>query len=680
MLNAERLSEILTQYKQDFVTKQWEDERYKWEAVKHFQDNWDVNASDFPGMLSRALGKTYNLLASAMNFPGKMIVGFAENEPESVRGMFINLFDEAIDLAERISVFKAASAELLVAHGAGNHYQTENSITTYLWLRYPDKYYIYKFGQVKQVALELETGLVIKQGAYADNLRNHYDLYNELCAELSKDQELVGLLRSQLDDDCYPDTELRTLTIDVGFYISRQVARGAEDAQVAQDDGRDAWFPAADEYHPGLSADDWEKLLHDPAIFTPSSLEIVKRFKNIGGQASCVQLAETFGKSAAFYNGVSSSLAKRVREATDCELMPRNSADSRWWPVLYTGRNATAQERGSYIWRLRDELSEALDRVNLDHVELHAQESEVPVLESLAEEEELPALEDPVEPYTGQNFLSEVYMTEERYGQLVGLLRNKKNIILQGAPGVGKTFAAKRLAWSMMGEKDHERVEFVQFHQNYSYEDFMLGYKPAGEGFELKHGIFFTFCQRAAAQPDQEFFFIIDEINRGNMSKVFGELLMLIERDYRGTSATLAYNGQPFSVPANLHIIGMMNTADRSLAMIDYALRRRFSFLEIEPGFETQGFTKYREKFAHDTFNELIGRIKDLNVEIAQDRSLGKGFCIGHSYVCGQDEITEDWIRSVIEYDIVPMLEEYWFDDPTKLQRWVNNLRAVLQR
>ncbi len=147
-------------------------------------------------------------------------------------------------------------------------------------------------------------------------------------------------------------------------------------------------------------------------------------------------------------------------------------------------------------------------------------------------------------------------MTEKRYENLVAVLRNKKNIILQGAPGVGKTFAARRLAWSMMGEQDDSRIEFVQFHRNYSYEDFMMGYKPVEDGFELKYGIFYRFCQKAANQPDKEFFFIIDEINRGNMSKIFGELLMLIEKDYRGTKATLAYNGLSFSVPKNLYTDG----------------------------------------------------------------------------------------------------------------------------
>lgn len=282
-----------------------------------------------------------------------------------------------------------------------------------------------------------------------------------------------------------------------------------------------------------------------------------------------------------------------------------------------------------------------------------------------------------VEAYSKDKFLEEVYMTGERFDTLVSLLKNKQNIILQGAPGVGKTFTARRLAYAVMKEKDDSRIEFVQFHQNYSYEDFIMGYRPKGDGFELQKGIFYRFCQKAANMPNKPFFFIIDEINRGNLSKIFGELLMLIEKDYRGMKVTLAYNGMPFSVPKNLYIIGMMNTADRSLAMIDYALRRRFSFFEMEPGFNSEGFKAYQKAFDNDTFNTLIERIKELNKEIAADSSLGKGFCIGHSYFCGREECTDEWMMEVVEYDIIPMLREYWFDEPAKLQRWENLLRGV---
>ena len=300
------------------------------------------------------------------------------------------------------------------------------------------------------------------------------------------------------------------------------------------------------------------------------------------------------------------------------------------------------------------------------------------IIDMIREENPAPSGKGNTE-YTKTDFLREVYMTEAKYDRLAAVLKKKKNIILQGAPGVGKTFAAKRLAYSVMGEKDDDRIEFVQFHQNYSYEDFMMGYKPVENGFELKYGIFYRFCQKAANHPDKDYFFIIDEINRGNMSKIFGELLMLIEADYRDKKATLAYNGLSFSVPKRLHIIGMMNTADRSLAMIDYALRRRFSFFDMEPGFDSEGFINYQNSFANETFNTLIERIKELNKEIAQDKSLGKGFCIGHSYFCNADDRTEEWMKDVVDFDILPMLSEYWFDESSKLQRWENILHGVFQ-
>lgn len=249
-------------------------------------------------------------------------------------------------------------------------------------------------------------------------------------------------------------------------------------------------------------------------------------------------------------------------------------------------------------------------------------------------EEDAEDVEKTYPPYTKEDFLSEVFMPEEEYEKLSGILRIKKNIILQGAPGVGKTFAAKRIAFSMMGVKDVERVMMVQFHQSYSYEDFIMGFRPSTDGFELKRGAFYNFCKKAEIDGDNDYFFIIDEINRGNLSKIFGELFMLIENDKRGVSLQLLYSDEKFSVPKNIYIIGMMNTADRSLAMLDYALRRRFAFFEIKPGFTTDGFREYRMSLENEKFDKLIACVESLNNVISNDESLGDGFCIGHSYFC----------------------------------------------
>lgn len=282
--------------------------------------------------------------------------------------------------------------------------------------------------------------------------------------------------------------------------------------------------------------------------------------------------------------------------------------------------------------------------------------------------------------YTKEDFLNDVYVSESEYDDLCGILEHKRNIILQGAPGVGKTFSAKRLAYSIMGERDDERIGFVQFHQNYSYEDFVMGYKPNSDGgFDLQRGIFYKFCIKAANDPGRKYFFIIDEINRGNLSKIFGELLMLIEKDYRANKITLAYSEERFAVPENLYIIGMMNTADRSLAMIDYALRRRFSFYPMKPGFASDGFKFYQENLDSSKFNSLIEKVKELNKEIVADGSLGFGFEIGHSYFCNQENITDEWLRAVVNYEIVPMLEEYWFDNRDKVDEWSAKLRESIK-
>lgn len=286
-------------------------------------------------------------------------------------------------------------------------------------------------------------------------------------------------------------------------------------------------------------------------------------------------------------------------------------------------------------------------------------------------------------PYTMDDFLEEVYIDEDQYNMLVAVLRNKMNIILQGAPGVGKTYLAKRLAYSIMEAKDVERVMMVQFHQSYSYEDFIMGFHPSATGFELKKGTFYNFCKKAENDTDNDYFFIIDEINRGNLSKIFGELFMLIENDKRGSrnKLQLLYSDELFYVPDNVYIIGMMNTADRSLAMLDYALRRRFAFFDLKPGFSSEGFKAYRAELDNRKFDSLIQCVGTLNGVISADESLGEGFCIGHSYFCNlsPEEVDDAKLSEIVEYELIPMLKEYWFDEPLKVREWGDNLRSAIK-
>ena len=294
-------------------------------------------------------------------------------------------------------------------------------------------------------------------------------------------------------------------------------------------------------------------------------------------------------------------------------------------------------------------------------------------------------------PYSVEDIVSEgAFVSLEELQKIIERLEVKKNLILQGPPGVGKTFLARRLAYALMEEKDDSRIEFVQLHQSYSYEDFVRGYRPVVEtagAFGLQDGVFFKFCKQAQDDPDRAYVFIIDEINRGNLSQVFGELLMLIEADKRGPgfAVPLMYmrEDEPrFYIPSNLYLIGMMNLADRSLALVDYALRRRFAFMTLN----SQIIGKVYRDWLSDRDMEaplidlIVNRVSALNNEISDDVLLGRNYQIGHSFFCpkGDDfkELNRNWYDSIVETEIVPLLNEYWFDNNEKADQEREKLLA----
>jgi 5-methylcytosine-specific restriction enzyme B len=287
--------------------------------------------------------------------------------------------------------------------------------------------------------------------------------------------------------------------------------------------------------------------------------------------------------------------------------------------------------------------------------------------------------------YKTEDALAELFMPREKLDEIIRQLRRRLNLVLQGPPGVGKTFAARRLAYLLLGAADDSRIELVQFHPSTSYEDFVLGLRPDGKGgFVLKPGVFHRFCRRAQSDPSRPYVFIIDEINRGNLARILGELMMLIEHDKRGErfAIPLAYGGEHdgrFYLPGNLYLIGTMNTADRSLALVDYALRRRFTFVSLEPDLGASFQADLAIRGCTPAVRARIcERIAALNSEICKDtRSLGRGYQIGHSFFCGgMISDSEAWYREVVSFEIKPLLEEYWMDAPAKAEEESTRLLA----
>ena len=295
----------------------------------------------------------------------------------------------------------------------------------------------------------------------------------------------------------------------------------------------------------------------------------------------------------------------------------------------------------------------------------------------------------PIEPYSVDDVLADgCFLERSEIERLLERLRTRKNLILQGPPGTGKTWIARRLAFALMGEKDEGMVRTVQFHPNLSYEDFVRGWRPAGNGrLELADGVFMEAIRKASDNPGAKLVVVIEEINRGNPAQIFGELLTLLEAGKRtpGEAIELCYpdpdgKRRPVHVPENLHVIGTMNIADRSLALVDLAFRRRFAFVTLEPrlGEAWRDWVVREGGVDPKRVEDIERRINELNGRIAGDPSLGGQFRIGHSYVTPthrvEDRNTRDWFRQIAETEIGPLLEEYWFDSPEKAKEALERL------
>lgn len=801
------IKDLISRYKHDF-DKINEQERYKWEAVKHYKDNWNINASDFAGMLEKAFAKTYNLLAAGQYYARKMLVGISKEHPEEVRSLFKILYNESLPLENRFDDFRAGFDEF-VSKREISHYQDLHAVSVYLTFEYPEKYYIYKFGVYDEYREYIDKPLPswIKKHE-TSKIKYNNMLLDELVSFIKADNELILLSQNRLDDNCYNDPEYHLLAFDIMFYASHQK-------------DTDNWWPSLEEYNPNLSKEDWEKyILEVEKPNHPSPMQMLKAIMALGGVASCKQLSQKFGGTTSYYVGCTMNLGRRVKKYFN--LPPcMDGEQERYFPFPFLGKALDDEEGHQYLYKIRPELYEALNEIDLSDINPYYEEGETLEKNSIA-----------------------------------------RNTILYGPPGTGKTYNTACYAVAIVENKDVEEileeakenysavferynsykneglVEFVTFHQSYGYEDFIEGIKPVLETdgeeqsdlqYKVTDGVFKAFCNTARnpisknkvddyglnknptvwkvslwstgdnpirtecmenghirigwddygpeitseidfseiggrnvlnsfiykmqkgdivlscysnttidaigvvtgdyewsgeyddlnrlrkvnwlvkgieenivemnggtvftlasvykanvsvadalsivekysdltpiyENKKQNMVFIIDEINRGNISKIFGELITLVEDSKRigadeELKVVLPYSQKSFGVPDNVYILGTMNTADRSIAALDTALRRRFSFVEMMPDSEIL------ENVIVEGVNisQMLTQINK-RIEVLFDRE----HTIGHAYfinLTNSSKIHE--LGDVFKNRIIPLLQEYFYEDYERIR------------
>lgn len=463
--------------------------------------------------------------------------------------------------------------------------------------------------------------------------------------------------------------------------------------------GKRVWL-----YAPGRGAERWDELYEKGLIAIGwddlgdltgmTSVTILERLKNLYGDANPINKARACHEFANAMRPGDLVFAKRGRREIvgfgtvtgEYRYDPERSSYMNVRRIRWDGRGVWASDRELAMKALTDitdnqELVAFLKRL----VALPAP-AEDPEIEDVAEA--APGRER--EPFSIAEALEDLFVPEEEFRTMLRIWRSRRNLIIQGPPGVGKTFLAKRLAYALMGYRDPSRLAMVQFHQSYSYEDFVQGFRPTPGGLSLKDGLFVSFCDRAARDKTNDYVFVVDEINRGNLSKILGELLMLIEADKRDSSwaIPLAYapdGERRFYVPDNIYILGLMNTADRSLAFVDHALRRRFSFWMAKPQVHSEAFAAMlsRNGIPDDLASGLIDLVAQLNHAIGKDvTNLGAGYAIGHSYFCrprDEEESPRRWLADIAETELIPLFEEYWIDDPDAAALWASKFRLLVE-
>ena len=632
-------------------------ERFKWSAPKSFQDNWDPDAEDFHGMLEKAI-PNLAFIAKPNFLPRAMLLEFAKREPDKVRGMMKELFDERLLLAERMVAFKSEAKGILSRHFKPglNDYQSAAAKLFWLYLRYPGKYGIYSARDYKSLASAIGVPMVgwrmsedKKACAYIELIRKVVEIFRaDPRVEELRQKYIVG------NADLIEDEEFHAFASDFASFLtvsSKKKSTVPDDAIVEgeQDGLRQRYF--------------WINV--DPGEWN-------WRKKEAGGTEEFLVCGED-GKPrkdvSAFFNAKPGDLFLAYEASPIQEVVAK-------------GRILKGSDGKSILLSIDEIFEDGVTRKAFNQIPGLEQFPVHSTIKEISEEnyEAVMRLAHPGHvalPYGEDDLAEDSYLSREDLSGILNLWKRKKNIVLQGPPGTGKSYLAKRLAWALLGEKGSDRLLSVQFHPGYSYEDFIEGYRPTEEGgFDVKEGVFLNFARKAEKDSGRKYVVFIDEMNRANLPKVLGETLNLLEPDKRGewNAISLAYSGDPFHLPENLYVIATMNTADRSIAFVDYALRRRFAFVDMAPAFDEEKFREYKD-FLGPEFSSLIDGIRKLNKSILDDPSLGKDYLIGHSFFSNwKKEDAEQRIQEVTDHEIRPLLDEYFYDRPDKVSELLESI------
>ena len=672
------INKYITYYKNNF-SKIWEDENFKWKAIKCFQDNWDINAKDFLKMLDNSFAQTYNLLSSNQYFPLKMIKLYANYDCQKVRAMFLDLYNEDKDIIERISNFKKSSEDLCNMYTPGyQHYQKENAITVYLWLKNPDKYYIFKFGEIKSVAEKLHSEYDFRKGAYENNIRNHIKLYDLICNILQDDFELKKIFYSHLDETCYQDPYMKTLTIDFGYYVANIDSKIAIENIEVNNKLQSKNYPQLKNqilYGPPGTGKTYNTVIKAIEITNPELIQkdkdgnvenyelLKEKFDELKqqGQIEFVTFHQSYSYEE-FVEGIKPDLenGKELRYKLQNGIFKTICNNAKELLETKVKYNFNKDNISVYKILIPDESLFAYcienDCVAINwgnDIDISNCDSQEEIIAKIPED-----FESRKQCISQLNLFKLWIDNDLKSGKdVIVVIPGSMNTIKGIAKITGDYFYNSDI------ENGHQqrKVDWIRKNINISSDSIYNSkfVSPTITGMfndKINWDTFLNLINNKNNSKSSNAVLVIDEINRGDVSKIFGELITLIEEDKRigkkhQMTVTLPYSRKPFGVPNNLYIIGTMNTADRSIALLDTALRRRFDFEEMMPKPELLS-----ENIEGIDLEQLLTQINDrIKNEYDRDHQ------IGHSYLMGVKD--KDDLEKAYKNRILPLLNEYFYND-----------------